>query len=250
MKVKRKIVEIDEKKCDGYGICVPACAEAAIQIIDGKARLRADRYCDGLGACIGECPRGALKIIDREAEEFDALAVEEHVNSFDSPGVPRNVTMACGCPSTLIQSFEPIPSCRTANEPVVQQEACSALSHWPVQIRLVPPAAPFLNGADLLIAADCTPVAYSRFHEDFLKGKAVLVGCPKFDDAEMYAQRFAQIFRQADIKSITVLVMEVPCCQGLPVIVQKGMAIAGRNIPMEKIVIGRNGLILRKEVLL
>jgi hypothetical protein len=107
-----------------------------------------------------------------------------------------------------------------------------------------------LNGADLLIAADCTPVAYSRFHEDFLKGKAVLVGCPKFDDAEMYAQRFAQIFRQADIKSITVLVMEVPCCQGLPVIVQKGMAIAGRNIPMEKIVIGRNGLILRKEVLL
>jgi hypothetical protein len=149
----------------------------------------------------------------------------------------------------LIQSFaSPLP-CKEANKPTMQTDTTSALSHWPVQIRLVPPTAPFLKEADLLIAADCTPVAYPRFHNDFLKGKVVLLGCPKFDETEMYIEKFAQIFSEANVRSITVLVMEVPCCQGLPVIVRKGMGMAGKKIPMEKVVIGRSGEIIKREFL-
>jgi len=157
--------------------------------------------------------------------------------------------MACGCPSTLIQSFASPLSCKEANKPTVQTGIPSALSHWPVQIRLVPPTAPFLKGAGLLIAADCTPVAYPRFHSDFLKGKVVLLGCPRFDETGMYIEKFAQIFREADIKNITVLVMEVPCCQGLPAIVRKGMDMAGKKIPMEKVIISRSGEIIKKELI-
>jgi ferredoxin len=249
MKVKRKIIQIDENKCDGCGLCVPACAEGAIQIIDGKAKLIAEKYCDGLGACLGECPRGALKLIDSEAEAFDMASVEQHLKSGKTASIHEAPTMACGCPSTLIQSFEPLTPCQKANEPTKQISGVSALSHWPVQIRLVPPTAPFLKGADLLVAADCTPVAYPRFHDYFLKGKIVLMGCPKFDDTDEYAQKFAQIFQEADVKSITVLVMEVPCCQGLPGIVLKGMGKADKNIPLEKVVISRNGEILQREFL-
>jgi hypothetical protein len=155
--------------------------------------------------------------------------------------------MACGCPSTLIQTFSSTASCEKANKAVSQTSSVSALSHWPVQIRLVPPTAPFLKGADLLVAADCTPFAYPRFHEDFLKGKVVLVGCPKLDDAQEYIHKFAQIFREADIKSITVVVMEVPCCQGLPVIIQRGMAVSGKDIPMEKVVINSRGEVIGRE---
>jgi ferredoxin len=249
MKVKRKIIEIDENKCDGCGLCVPACAEGAIQIIDGKAKLIAEKYCDGLGACLGECPRDALKIVDCEAEEFDKISVAEHVKSKEGAHIPETPTMACGCPSTLIQSFTSLTPCQKANEAAAQTCSTSALSHWPVQIRLVPPTAPFLKGADLLVAADCTPVAYPRFHDDFLTGKIVLMGCPKFDDAEAYVDKFAQIFHEADIKSITVLVMEVPCCQGLPGIIRKGMDRAGKRIPLEKVVISRNGEVLNREFL-
>jgi ferredoxin len=249
MKVKRKIIQIDENKCDGCGLCVPACAEGAIQIIDGKAKLVAEKYCDGLGACLGECPRDALTIVECEAEEFDMISVEQHVKSGETARIQETPTMACGCPSALIQSFESLTLCQKANEPAQQTCSVSALSHWPVQIRLVPPTAPFLKGADLLVAADCTPVAYPRFHDDFLKGKIVLMGCPKFDDGEVYANKFAQIFHEADVKSVTVLVMEVPCCQGLPGIILKGMDRAGKKIPLEKVVIGRNGEVLKKEFL-
>lgn len=171
MKVKRKIIQIDENKCDGCGLCVPACAEGAIQIMNGKARLVAEKYCDGLGACLGECPRDALKIVDCEAEEFDMISVEEHLKSKEGEHIPETPTMACGCPSTLIQSFASLTPCQKANELAMQACSTSALSHWPVQIRLVPPTAPFLKRADLLVAADCTPVAYPRFHDDFLTGK-------------------------------------------------------------------------------
>jgi len=238
MKVNRKIIEIDEDLCDGCGQCVPSCAEGALKIIDGKARLVADVYCDGLGACMGECPTGALTIVEREADDFDEEAVEQHL---------RSAPMACGCPSTQIQSFVPPESCRDANKPVTQENAVSALSHWPVQIRLVPHTAPFLKGADLLVAADCTPVAYPNFHRDFLKGKCVMVGCPKFDDGREYIQKFADIFSTADIKSVMILVMDVPCCQGLPMIVKQGMELAGKKIPVEKIVIGSKGDILGRE---
>jgi len=249
MKVKRKIIKIDEEKCDGCGSCVPACAEGAIQIVDGKAKLTAEKYCDGLGACLGECPRDALRIIECEVDGFDQVAVDKHMESREKSQISEGPAMACGCPSTLIQSFASPLSCKEANKPTVQTGITSALSHWPVQIRLVPPAAPFLKEADLLIAADCTPVAYPRFHDDFLKRKVVLLGCPKFDETEMYIEKFAQIFREANIRSITVLVMEVPCCQGLPVIVRKGMDMAGKKIPMEKVVIGRSGEIMKREFL-
>jgi len=247
MGVTRKIIEIDEELCDGCGQCVPGCAEGAIQIIDGKARLMAEKYCDGLGACLGECPTGALKIIEREAEEFDEEAVEEHLKTMERFEKPAEATMACGCPSTQIQSFSSPMSCQGANEPVAHSRAASALSHWPVQIRLVPPSAPFLRGAHLLVAADCTPVAYSHFHRDFLKGKVVMVGCPKFDEVQVYIQKFADIFNGADIKSITVVVMEVPCCQGLPVIIKKGMELAGKTIPLDQVIISTRGEVIERE---
>ncbi len=247
MKVKRNIIQIDEEKCDGCGLCVPTCAEGAIQIIDGKARLVADKYCDGLGACLGECPRGALTIVERDAEEFDEVSVKQHIKSLEGNQFSESPAMPCGCPSALIESFEPLKTCRSANEPAAQASAASALSHWPVQIRLVPSNAPFLKKADLLVAADCTAVACPRFHDDFMKGKVVLLGCPKFDDTNLYVDKFADIFRDADIRSITALVMEVPCCQGLPLIIKKGMERAGKNIAVEKVVIGRSGKILHRE---
>jgi MinD superfamily P-loop ATPase containing an inserted ferredoxin domain len=249
MKAKRKIIQIDEKKCDGCGLCVPACAEGAIQVIDGKAKLVAEIYCDGLGECLGECPRDALKITEREADKFDEFAVEEHMKSQKGALAPEAPTMACGCPSSQIVSFASLQPSRNTNKPIAQTEIASTLAHWPVQIRLVPPTAPFLKNADLLIVADCTPVAYPRLHDDFLKGKVVLMGCPKFDETEMYVHRFAQIFKEADIKSVTVLVMEVPCCQGLPEIIRKGMDLAGKKIPLEKVVIGRTGGVLKREFL-
>jgi Fe-S-cluster-containing hydrogenase component 2 len=247
MKVNRKIIEIDEELCDGCEQCVPSCAEGALQIVDGKAKLVADVYCDGLGACLGECPTGALKIVEREADDFDEEAVEERLSSITRDESPEESTMACGCPSSQIRSFVPSESRQEAHEPAVQESTVSALTHWPVQIKLVPPQAPFLKGADLLVAADCTPVAYPNFHRDFLKGKAVMVGCPKLDDVQEYIEKFAAIFKMADIKSVTVAVMEVPCCQGLPVIVERGMQMAGKSIPLEKVIIGAQGDILGTE---
>lgn len=247
MNVLRKIIEIDEELCDGCGQCAPACAEGAIQVIDGKARLAKDQYCDGLGACLGECPTGALTVIEREAEEFDEEAVQEHLHTRGQNANKAEATMPCGCPSAQIQTFESPPVCRVDNKPDTHESAASALTHWPVQIRLVPPTAPFLKGAHLLVAADCTPMAYPRFHRDFLEGKVVMIGCPKFDDAEAYIQRFADIFRTADIKSITAVVMEVPCCQTLPVIIKKGLELAGTSIPLEQIIISTRGEILERE---
>lgn len=245
MKVMRKIVEIDEELCDGCGRCVPSCAEGALRIVDGKARLVKDIYCDGLGACLGECPAGALTVIERQADEFDEEAVEAYLSAKEEEEPTREAAMACGCPSSQIQSFAPEEP-RGDGPPVKDESRPSALSHWPVQIRLVPPTAPFLKGAHLLVAADCTPVAYPDFHRDFLKGKTVMVGCPKFDDAREYVQKFADIFRIADIKSVTVVMMEVPCCRGLPVIVEKGMELAGRKIPVEKVIINAHGEILER----
>ena len=247
MKVKRKIIKIDENKCDGCGLCVPACAEGAIQIVDGKAKLIAEKYCDGLGACLGECPRGALRIIECEVDEFNQTAVDEHMESNEAAQTLEGLAMACRCPSTLIQSFASPRSCKEENKPAALTDSNSALSHWPVQIILVPPIAPFLKEADLLVAADCTTVAYPRFHNDFLKRKVILLGCPKFDETDIYIEKFAQIFREANIRNITVVVMEVPCCQGLPVIVRKGMDIVGKKIPMEKVIISKDGKVLKRE---
>lgn len=245
MKINRKIIEIDDKKCDGCGECVPSCAEGAIRIVDGKARLVAEKYCDGLGACLGECPKDALRVVEREADDFDEKAVQEHLRT-SSP--PQTLPVAaCGCPSSQMQSFAKPVNCEEANRPVSQSGGASALSHWPVQIKLVPANAPFLKGADLLVAADCTPFAYPDIHRDFLEGRAVMVGCPKFDDAAAYIQKFTDIFKTSGVKSVTVLTMEVPCCQGLPVIVKRAMAAANADIPMSHISVGVGGRIVGRE---
>ena len=240
MKVKRKIIEIDEELCDGCGQCVLACAEGSLEIIDGKARVISDNLCDGLGACIGECPAGALRIIEREADEFDEEAVEEHLAQRDQHETAQVVSG--GCPSARAQQFlRPDPAAEEPGQPPAQAD--SALSHWPVQIHLVPPTAPFLKNADLLVLADCVPVAFPTLHRDFLRGKAVMMGCPKLDDAQSYIEKFEQIFRVAGIRRITVVVMEVPCCSGLPMIVRKAMDSAGADIPMEEVVISTRGTI-------
>jgi len=246
MKITRKIIEINEELCDGCGNCVVGCAEGALQIVDGKAKVIAEKFCDGLGACIGDCPTGALKIIEREADEFDEAAVEAHLSSL-SKQAPE---MSSGCPSAKVEMLTPMSSCQQANVPATFSESQdSALSHWPVQIRLVPPDAPFLKGASLLVVADCVPVAFPSLHRDFLQGKAVMMGCPKFDDADMYIEKFAQIFAVAGIRDITVLIMEVPCCSGLPMMVQKGLAKAGKTVPMEQAVIGTRGQILKRQTI-
>jgi len=250
MKNKRKIIEINEDLCNGCGQCATACAEGALEIVDGKAKLVSEMYCDGLGACLGECPTGALKVTEKEAEEFDEKAVEHHLHK-QSAAVegPTPVTLPCGCPSTQLRTFAPSQGCQEANRPASQELETSALGHWPVQIRLVPATAPFLKNADLLVAADCTPIAYPAFHKDFLQGRTILVGCPKFDDVQAYIEKFAEIFARASIKSVTVVVMEVPCCGGLPQIVKRGMQLAGKTLPVEQIVVSIRGEILSKKKL-
>lgn len=264
MKVTRKIIEIDEDLCNGCGQCVPDCAEGALEIIDGKARLIAEKYCDGLGACLGGCPTGALKVVERVADDFDEAAVEELLaakKAEEAQAAPAD-TMACGCASSHIQSFGPaLTPCQAANQPRAMGAAAAApagtspyaadpapaqssLTHWPIQIRLVPPVAPFLKGADLLIAADCTPVAHPSFNRDLLPGKVVLLGCPKFDDAEFYVGRLAEIFQTAGIKSITLAIMEVPCCGSMRGIVQAAQQRAGTAIPVKEVVVGVRGNLL------
>ncbi len=245
MKVIRKIVEIDEELCDGCGNCVPACAEGALVVENGKARVVKDQFCDGLGACLGDCPTGALRIVEREADEFDEEAVEEYLADREK-GRHEGEFIHTGCPSARIQTFDTGKTRENHGGFKPSPESESLLSNWPVQIMLVPPNAPFLKGADLLVVADCVPVAYRNFHQDFLQGKAVMMGCPKLDNAQAYIDKFAQICQVAGLKSITSLIMEVPCCSALPMIVRKGLEKAGRKIPMEEVVIGTRGQIIER----
>lgn len=248
MKITRKIVEIDEARCSGCGECAAACAEGAIMIVDGKAKLISENYCDGLGACLGECPEDALTITERESEEFDPVAVEEHLKSESGDEtLHREAPMACGCPSQNIEMFpSSLPGKDRSAAGPGAEEVASALTHWPVQIRLVPSSAPFLKNADLLVAADCTPLAYAGFHRNLLPGKVVMMGCPKFDDVEEYVERFTEIFKTAGIRSITVVDMEVPCCSKLPMIVRKALSLSQKRIPVEEVVIGRRGDVVQK----
>ncbi len=240
-KTLRKIIEIDEELCDGCGLCVTACEEGAIQIIDGKARLVAEKLCDGLGACIGECPKGALKIVEREAEPFDHQAVEEHLKRLRAEAQPFK--LACGCPGSQVQEFQ-APSSEVSKASIP-----SALTQWPVQIRLVPPTAPFLRGADLLIAADCVPVAYPELHTKLLPGRKILIGCPKFDPAEEYVARLSETLRLAQPRSLTLAIMEVPCCRGLALILQEARRRAEVEIPIQVKVISARGEMVREETL-
>lgn len=230
----RKIVHIDEEKCNGCGLCVPSCAEGAIQIIDGKARLIEEKFCDGLGACLGECPEGAITIEEREAPEFDEAAAAEHLQktATEKPKPPQ----FSACPSSAARSLE-----REAQPAPSTPAGASYLGNWPIQLHLVPSQAAFLKQADLLVCADCVPFAYADFHQEFLKGKVLLIGCPKLDDVHAYEQKLTQICAEADIKSITVLHMEVPCCFGLPHAVKQALVASGKDIPLKEQVIGVKG---------
>ncbi len=240
-KVSRKIIEIDEERCDGCGQCVPACAEGAIQVIDGKAKLVADKFCDGLGACLGECPNDALRVIERVADEFDEKAVEQHLKAVAKPEETHVKTMACGCPSTQIRSFETNQACPVESPAVGTGRGESALTHWPIQIRLIPPTAPFLKGADLLVLADCVAGAYPGLHRDLIAGRVVLMGCPKLDDAEAHVEKLAEIFESAKPRSLTIAMMEVPCCSGLAQIVKKALKVSRASIPVEELIFSVRG---------
>ena len=247
MKIMRKIIKIDEELCNGCGLCVPDCAEGSLVIIDGKAKMISDNLCDGLGACLGSCPQGALQIIEREADDFDEKAVEEHLAK-QKPQEETKTPETSGCPSAQLKTFAPQTPCQTANKPVMAAGGgTSSLTHWPVQIRLVPPSAEFLQGADLLVAADCAAVSAPNFQTDFLTGKVVMMGCPKFDDAESYVQRFSEIIANCNLKSITILIMEVPCCSSMNGIIQKAMEQAGKSVPVEQITLSTQGAVLEKK---
>ncbi len=261
MKQLRKIIRIDEEKCDGCGLCANACVEGAIQIIGGKAKLVSEVYCDGLGACIGECPQGAITIEEREAETFDPKAVEIHLEEQKlaeagrTDGKPKfephpesfakEETSGRACPGALSQMLRqrrPEPATSAASQATTERyEPVSELVNWPVQIRLVPVQAPYFNGADLLIAADCVPFAYADFHRRLLANKVLLIGCPKLDDAQFYREKLAQIFQHNDIRSVEVAFMEVPCCFGLVQLVRLALADAGRQIPFILTKIGIRG---------
>jgi len=231
--MKRKIIEIDESLCNGCGQCVTGCAEGALAIIDGKARIVADRFCDGLGACIGHCPTGALQIIEREAPEFDEKAVEEHLAAGKKPAAPA------GCPGSRPMAMTP---CQQANIPAAQPATgASALSTWPIKLRLVPPNAPFLRGARLLLTSDCVPPAFPAYAGAFLPGRVALLGCPKFDDVQSYVDKLAAIVRENDIVDITVLQMEVPCCSGMSRIAALAVAASGKTVPVTQVVVTRRG---------
>jgi len=233
----RKIVKIDESKCTGCGQCVTACAEGALKIINGKARLVSDTYCDGLGACLGECPEGAITIEEREAREFDvALA---HVASHAGAAQATVHAAPFACPGSRMMEMP-----RRAPAPKARADAASSeLAHWPVQLALVPANAPFFRNADVLLVGDCVPFAFADFHARFLRGKAVVVGCPKLDDPALYADKLAEILRLGAVRSLTVVHMEVPCCRGLHRIAEKALAASKADTRLAEITVGIDGAV-------
>jgi Pyruvate/2-oxoacid:ferredoxin oxidoreductase delta subunit len=247
--IRRKIIQIDEALCNGCGQCVTACAEGAIQIIDGKAKLVSDKYCDGLGACLGECPQDAIRIIERDADPFDEAAVHQALQTAapHSPALPHS-----GCPGmavkTLLPQIAPLQKSNAAPSPRATEEngnESAGLANWPVQLHLVPPHAPFLKDADLLLAADCVPAAMADFHRRMLRGRPLLIGCPKLDDVRAYVEKLAAILRVAAPRSLTVVHMEVPCCLGLMRIALEAITLAQSDIPLHETVVSLQGQVLK-----
>lgn len=238
--MKRNIISIDEEKCNGCGLCVNACHEGALQMIDGKAKLVSESYCDGLGNCLPECPTGAIKIEEREAADFDEVAVQKHIETNKKVEQIQPKTLACGCPGTHSKSIE-----RKTEAPTqaVVQEAQSELRQWPVQIKLAPANAPYFNNANLLIAADCAAYSYANFHQTFMKNKITLIGCPKLDEGD-YADKLTDILAMNEIKSVSVVRMEVPCCGGIVSAVKTALQRSGKMIPWNIVTIGTDGSII------
>ncbi len=227
----RRIVEIDEEKCTGCGLCAKACHEGAIAMVNGKAKLLRDDYCDGLGDCLPVCPADAIRIIEREAADYDEAAVKARQNK-------KVVTTDCGCPGARAMKLRPKNSARLDDETVPSQ-----LRQWPVQIQLVSPVAAYFENADILVAADCAAYAYGNFHDKFIKGRVTLIGCPKLDTMG-YTEKLAEIFQQNDIRSVVVTRMQVPCCGGLERAVKEAVKRSGKNIPIQVFTLSADGTIL------
>ena len=239
----RKIIHIDEDKCDGCGLCVIGCPESALQIVDGKARLASEKYCDGLGACLGECPKGAISIEERDAEDFDEAAVKERLQEIGKHSLPHSEGDTAhsphACPSARTQDFRGDERGAESDAPGQKQE--SELRQWPIKLSLVNPQAPYFQEAELLLAADCAPFAYASTHSDFLRGKALVIGCPKLDDLEYYQEKLTDILKQNNIWGITVLHMEVPCCGGLLYLAEQAVKAAGKAIAIKVVVVSLRG---------
>ncbi|MFH1615375.1 MAG: 4Fe-4S binding protein [Planctomycetota bacterium] len=239
--VMRNIVKIDEEKCNGCGQCVDACAEGAIEIIDGKAKLVSEVYCDGLGACIGHCPQDAITVEQREAIEFDEQATKAHLDEKKNPQQQSDFI----CPGMVAKKLrENAGQTKTGNVSTRSQ-----LSHWPVQLKLVSPKAPYFDNADLLLVADCVPFAMGDFHNRFLKDHSIVVGCPKLDDSQFYIEKMTQILKTNNLNSLAVVHMEVPCCSGLTHIARKAITYSGAKIDFEDITIDLQGNVIRSEML-
>ncbi len=232
----REIVRIDEDKCDGCALCVPACAEGAIEIIDGKARLSDEVLCDGIGLCLGECPQDAITIETREAKPFDPDEVAKLAAAKHEPAPCQG-----SCPGAALRSM--VPPSATGATPAESRPRPSELQNWPVQLHLVPTNAPYLQGARLLIAADCVPFACADFHSELLAGQVLLIGCPKLDDGQAYVEKLTELFRVNDLESVTIAYMEVPCCFGLVQIIRAALEAAGSDVPLILTQVGTQGAI-------
>lgn len=231
----RKIIEINEEKCNGCGLCAHACHEGAIEMVAGKAKLVSDACCDGLGDCLPACPTGAIRIIERKAAPFDQKAVDRRTEEKTRAALPE--PLDCGCPGTLEKPFgRPVQK-----SPERPSASTSKLGQWPVQLHLVNPKAPYLRDAELLLAADCTAFAHGDFHERFIKGRVALIGCPKFDDAGAYKEKLKLILELNPIRSITVVRMSVPCCRGMTAIAKQAMLESGILVPYGEVVIDTDG---------
>lgn len=242
--VKRKIIKIDESQCTGCGECITACAEGAIELKGGKARVVSDSFCDGLGACLAVCPAGALTIEECEAGEFDEAAVKKHQRQKEIAISPCTMPVSLK-PATNAHEAGPGEAGRPETERAAAQVEIAQLSNWPIQMKLVRPGAPYLKGASLLVAADCTAFAYPGIQKDFIKGRVTLVGCPKLDETEPFINRFTEILKANDIKDITVLHMTVLCCSQLDKLVLEAIKRSGKKVPVESYVVGIEGNLIK-----
>ena len=258
---KRQIIKIDEDKCNGCGQCISTCADGALALVYGKAKLVSEVYCDGLGACIGECPEGALTIIEREADEFDVEAADQHLKELSRetgphPGpnppaqrprrsAPHLHHPGLACPSASAMRLERGEKTDPGTQDAIELK--SELGHWPVKLQLLGPRAPFLKGADLILTADCVPFAFPDFHRQLLRGKAVAIGCPKLDDLEAHIERLAEILKHSEVNSLTVVHMEVPCCFGFLHAAKEALERSGANIPLRQVVISRHGDVIEQK---
>ena len=244
----RTIINIDKEKCNGCGLCVSACHEGAIAMVDGKAELIRDDYCDGLGNCLPVCPTGAIKFEEREAAAFDEAAVEENMKKKqEAEHQHRHQNLACGCPGSQARALKRESEAKSTAAPAPAQAGTteSQLQQWPVQIKLVPVNAPYFDGANLLIAADCAAYAYANFHNDFIRNRITIIGCPKLDEGD-YSEKLTAILANNNIKSVTVVRMEVPCCGGIQNAAVTALKNSGKMIPWQVVTISTTGEILEQ----